>query len=572
MGTKPTEINYIKEKQKKSLIIETGNEHTVIVSSSNIQEIKNTISAILDCTDLYEKIKIEANWRKIFSLNEEITKHIFSSISNTFNLEEKKQILKEQLKNIINSKNNIIIFFRNKKIYIIDTWKEEIKSKTITQNKRYDWYTDEEVDFLIKENLWKKYDSKEILIDLLDNINFKKLNRDQALNFVTKEYKGYLLNWYINKLNKSYKISPEITKAIAWRLLRKNFLLAKEYIINQYFYEKLKNLLENKITKETIEIEINETIKKFFVKEIKDENFDLNSIKYLENKYNDIVKKIIKEILDNENIKLDDFQIDKIAKEIIKTVLNKKRKDIQNFVYEIITTNIIEKLNSKDKIINKNITSIFIYLANKQTDIYINSQKKNYDIAKFTSTFRALLSEQEENKRKLKLINNRIKSYNIDKKTSIENIENQLNKNISEVSRLFNLLNGWKESYNSVTIEDLKEKIQSLRNQNQKNSQLIKKLSSNIVSEKLYYSKIKKLKTINENNSKKIEYILKIIQLKNKDIILSNKIKELKNKKQELNKLKNDKKEIEENIEINEKYLIDFKQELQKMLQISLSS
>ena len=97
MAKKPEEIKYIDDKLKKALIIESDWKNTLIPMSKDINQIKDTISDILSCTDIYQKIQNEIKERKIYKLWETITKHLFWSIDNSFSYEQKREIIKNNI-------------------------------------------------------------------------------------------------------------------------------------------------------------------------------------------------------------------------------------------------------------------------------------------------------------------------------------------------------------------------------------------------------------------------------------------------------------------------------------------
>jgi hypothetical protein len=55
--TKPIEISYIKEKVEKSPIITVEENVSIVDSKDDVNDIKNSIIGILECTNIEEKIK-----------------------------------------------------------------------------------------------------------------------------------------------------------------------------------------------------------------------------------------------------------------------------------------------------------------------------------------------------------------------------------------------------------------------------------------------------------------------------------------------------------------------------------
>ena len=120
-------VNYIPEKVKKSTVLETEWNTIIVESKTNMEDVKLDILDILGCTDL-KNVLIEEPWRNIYRLNKNISQHLLSTISNKFWKEEKRYIIKLEIKNILKTNyemtDNIIILFRNKQIFIIDIWKK----------------------------------------------------------------------------------------------------------------------------------------------------------------------------------------------------------------------------------------------------------------------------------------------------------------------------------------------------------------------------------------------------------------------------------------------------------------
>jgi len=129
---KNIEISYIDKKVQQSPLITiekdtSWKDLSIVDSQIELIDIKNSIIGILECTDIKEKIDSNNEWRHIYKIKEDISKHIYSIISKKYSEEEKKEIIKETLKSL--TKNVSFVLTRWKNIYINDTWIKEKKVK-----------------------------------------------------------------------------------------------------------------------------------------------------------------------------------------------------------------------------------------------------------------------------------------------------------------------------------------------------------------------------------------------------------------------------------------------------------
>ncbi len=546
MVIKPKNIDYKKNIEWKSLISHNSSEwdYSAIIANNEIWKIKETINDILSATNIYDYLKKDTNWRHIYKLNTILTRHILSSISKEYSNEKRKEIIKEQIKELLDLKTDTLVFLKNNNIYIINTWTNKlitIKNKTIT-NKRFDWYSDEEVEFLINENLWKNYNPKEILIELLDEINLSSLNIKQIISFITNDYKWYLLNWYIKKIEQKLDIEHSILKAISWKLLRDNFSIAKEYIINEFFYNILYKLLNNTEKKKEIEKKLKKEIANKYL-DLSNKNFSIKNIKKLYNIYilelNSILQKEINRLL-NTQINLDKQQINTISKEYIKNILKISKKEIIEKNIEILVENIFKNIINSTIIINKNITLIFKEIISNKTEFTIKNSTKKYDVIKFTSETKKIINQKSILEKQKSILEKQKEKYN---KTTY-NVQNYDKKDTNKINNLLKKINLDNIKHDSIAINKLWEKIPIFRDKIKNINSLINKLSNNIIKKNINILKIKKFKKTKDELIKKINYIQQILNLLQEESNIQEKREEQKNRTKEI-------KNIETKIKIN---------------------
>ncbi len=532
MAKRPEEIKYINDKLKKALIIESDWKNTLIPMSKDINQIKDTISDILDCTNIYQKIQNEVKERKIYKLWETITKHLFWSIDNSFSYEQKREIIKNNIIKKLNSKNNIVVLINKNRIIIIDTWREKNKPNP---EKRFNWFSNEDVDLFIENNLPKKFEAKEILIEILDEIDFNKMDIKSIISFINNDYKWYLLHSYISKLSSKYKIEEEISKAISWKLLRENFNIAKEYIANIFFDELLEKRLNQKNILEEIKKELENKTDKQIIK-INFENFDLKDIY---KNYHLLLTNIIYDKIQtffNSQLKIDNFIKQQIIKNYIKYILKTTEENLKSLLAEKLIEKIVENINNtNDKIIFKNIINIFNLLSKNNPEIKLKFDWKYYDLIKLKNEIWNINSINIRNENDLKKIKSLKEKYKIDHKYSKKEIQKKIDKNIKEINKLLIDTEYTNIDWRNISTIELKEKIQELRDEVSKIDINIKKINSNFVKKNLNIIPLKRLEEKKSRREKFIINILKIIKL----LEDNNNLKNYINKQEEnINQLK----------------------------------
>lgn len=563
MAKQPEEIKYIDDKLKKALIIESDWNNTLIPISKNINQIKNIINDILDCTDIYQKIQNKIQERKIYKLWKIITKHLFWSIDNSFSYDKKKEIIKNNIIKNINSKNNIVILINENRIIIIDTWRDK---NQLNPEKRFNWFSNEETDLFIEENLDKNFEAKEILIEILDEIDFKKMDIKTIISFINNDYKWYLVHWYISKLWNKYKIEKDILKAISWKLLRENFNIAKEYIANIFFDE----ILEKRLNQKNIQEEINQELKTELNNKIINLNFEKFNIKKIYiNYYISLTNIIYNKIQSffNSQLKIDTFIKDKLIKNYIKYILKTKEDDLKNILLEKMVKTIIENIsNINNKIVSKNIVNIFNILSKNNPEIKLNFDWKYYNLIKIKNELWSINSKNSINKNDIEKINSLKQKYKIDNKYSKKEIQKKLDKNTKIINELLKSTEYTNIDWKNLSIIEMKEKIQQLREEISKIDIEIKKIKSNFIKKNLNIIPLKRLNEKKLRREKLIINILKIIKLLENNNNLKNFINEQEENQKQLKQLEKKEKIIQAELKNNNEKLKAIKEILIEMI------
>jgi len=573
-------ITYVKEKKETSTIIQENWDIVIIENKETIDEIKESIIGILDCTNLNEELEIkeekknnnkeDKNIKKIFILEKDISKHIFWVFPKTLNIEEKREIIKkiiiEKLK--INDKKNALLL-KSWKIYVIDSWINHNYKRAEWENnqeKRYNWCDEESIEYIKNELISEKDFWQNILKEILNELksNFSKIKDEKISDFINNDYKWYLLNWFINKIksDKKYKqenLDDELIKALAWKLLREEFNNAKYTIFNYFYNEFIVKIISNNNIKENIE---NDLVNKYFdfknpnisdsikynLKNINELYKDEFSIKLLEKinkiywwklilKWNSlkiITNIALKNIIINKNL-----VVKKIIENLINTlILNIKEKKVSlpvsiiSFLNTLFTNWITIKLSylKTEQDINR-IKDKLIYLINEKIKIEKQIKSSNTKITYIKEeifNFKKRISinkelEHKENEIKKILTNiglKNINSYNFYEK--IDKTKKNINENILKINKKINYTNNStiivNRSKKLIELEKIKDNLKKKQNK----IDIIMELRENIKkinSEIKKYEENKILLNSLENGIKKIKFEFNQIENKINQII-----------------------------------------------------
>ncbi len=550
MSDKKIQINYISEKIEKSPIMLKIWDTITIESKKEIEDIKNSIIGILECTTLENEL-LKNSWRNVYELNEDITKHLLSIISKDFSQEEKKNILKIKIKKLLQKKynidNDIIVFVRNNKIFILDIWKKLIennKEKYDIKNKRFDWHTEKEIEAIIETKIWKNFNPREFIINILNEIDLSKLNIKQALDYLTKNYKIDLINKISLNLKEKFQLEDFLLKGISGKILRDNFQIAKNHITKLFFeFFFIKNIENNKV------LNLNKIYNEIFDKYLNIEKLNIEKIIdfNIKNIYKIFIEVSSKEIgnffsnlynwykLDNEQEKIflsEYLKINKLKKEEI------IEKLILLFVDNIF--NVIWNDNSKNK---SKLVYFFRQIDSKNIEIEIIQLEWYYTMWDLSNKIKQLLKSKkilETENKKLKTESEQIENSKENSKTFLNMIKNKLNNNLKQIKEFFNK----KANKKNITISEVNAEILRTKNNLAKEKLKFKKYQANTLKKVINSTEISKLKRNIEKLEKKLAKINEVYFLIKENDKLKRNIEKIE---KNLNRLEKIKKQIKIN-------------------------
>ncbi len=509
MSSKKTiEISYIKEKVDKSPVITVEENMSIVDTKNQLSDIKDSIIGILECTNIHDKLEENTEWRHIYKIKEDITKHIYSVISTEYTKDDTKNIIREVLKTLTDNISSILMRWNN--IYINDSWIKEKKIKVQNETKlekRFNWYEWDELNILITDYIWDDNKVKAILKNILENINYKKLHLDQIISILTIWYKWYLLSEINKWIKTSFDIQNDISNAISGKILRDHFSYSN-IILYEHLYN---NLLENKLNSvtKTIESEIYKNIANKYL------NFNKNNI------YENLIK--IKSIYNDEfykvlNNKLNSIYIFEwtVNENAIKIIQMKIWLIFNKEIYKLIVESLI---NDLILVFKKNTTKLPIpvidflkQISQNYTEINVWYIKTPIDIIKLSSNLKLLINEEIKKESSIETKTKNIKEYR---------------KKISSISKWIK----WLELKYENNIVEINKQLIKIWFKSILNTELI--ISNLIEESKLSYDKEKELKLkltkLSSNKLKETFNSWKIVNLKKQILKIKIKIDSLEN-------------------------------------------
>lgn len=547
--------NYIefdknKLKNKKSIIYDEKSWNITTITSSKKNDIKNNIYDLLSATNL--DYNFFDNHKKCI-ISWELVKYILSTVPKDIDHHDKLEIIKNTIKDILKLPTYIAIFIWRWKIVIIDTWKKiqvyTWDRKGETNKVRFNWYNEEVLKDIVEDLFWISYSWKKIIRDLLDNIDISSYTEKNLADFLENWYKWYLLNRLAEKIIDQYDSEKDVAIAVAWYLLRLNFLEAKSIILEKYT-ELLITYIENN---DLVDNTINFIITNFFnLSSINFENNINEYLLYLNNIIKIWVSKKIEDII-NEHLKKENI-FDNKSLSNISNILLENYFDIKEFRLNLIN-NIIDSIF--DDIIwnkwnlSKNAKLFFTFLHNKGITINLPKSDIEYDVIEIIQKIRNILFKIIKLESSIEKLKDNITKFEkkVVNKYFIEEQENLLRENKDFIEDNLSKLD---MNHGINSIFELKKKYENEINE-------INKLLENIKFKSLQWNKINKLiktkkelldkikliwdiKTKYEENNKLYTEINKyktdIRLFTSNNIKLKEEIKELKILKEDLSSIK----------------------------------